>query len=76
MKKDLNADKLSFAVFVIENAAERLKKDGAEVYDLLTKKTNLLHSYIIPNYEALHTQGKDYIINEIIEKLKASGARL
>lgn len=39
----------------------------------LTKDTDLLDSYIIPCYEPLHTQSKNYIINELLEVLKENG---
>ena len=32
--------------------------------------------YIIPEYEILHTQSKDYIINDIIEVMKERGVEI
>lgn len=34
------------------------------------KKSNILSGYIVPEYEILHTQSKDYIVDDIIELLK------
>ena len=43
-----NADELEFAVFCIENIAKRLGKNAEDVYLLLTEKSDILNSYIIP----------------------------
>jgi hypothetical protein len=40
---------------------------GGEVYKLLTEKSEILDEYIIPCYDALHTQGKEYLDNDISE---------
>ncbi|MCI9365057.1 MAG: DUF3791 domain-containing protein [Oscillospiraceae bacterium] len=60
-----NVDELEFAVFCIENIATRLGKNAEEIYCALTEKSNILESYIIPEYEMLHTQSKDYIVDDI-----------
>ena len=59
---------IEFSVFCIENVAQKLGKSGSELFNLL-KTSGLLHSYIIPSYEALHTQSKQYIVDEIISVL-------
>ena len=64
---------LEFAVFCIENVAEKLEKPGNEVYNMLTEKSDILDSYIIPCYDALHTQGKNYIVNDILDYMKERG---
>ncbi len=65
--------KIEFAVFCIENIAAQLKKDGQAVFEDLTEKSNLLYGYILPNYEILHTQGKEYIVEDIIELMREDG---
>ena len=64
---------LEFAIFCIENIASFLKKDAKEVYKMLTEKSNILYDYIVPEYEMLHTQSKEYIINDIVEFMKEKG---
>ena len=59
----MNAKELDFAVFCIESAAERLGVYGSEIYKFLTEKSDILDNYIIPCSDALHTQGKEYIVN-------------
>ncbi len=60
---------IEYSVFCIENVALRLGKTGSEVFQILNL-SGLLHSYIIPSYEALHTQSKQYIVDEIISVRK------
>lgn len=80
MHKDLNyikdRDQLEFAVFCIENVASSLNKNAEEVYDLLAVKSSILQSYIIPNYDILHTQSKDYIVDDILDVMKEKGVQL
>ena len=47
-----NTDELEFAVFCIENIAMRLKK----WYRALTEKSDILNSYVIPEYEMFYPQ--------------------
>ena len=71
-----NSRELEFAIFCIENVATRLNVKAQEVYVALTEHTNILKDYIIPEYEVLHTQGKDYIVDEIIDVMKERGVKL
>ena len=45
-----NADELEFTVFCIENTTKRLGKNAEEVYQALAEKSDILNSYIIPEY--------------------------
>ena len=71
-----NSKELEFAISCIENIAEKLGIDAERVYTALTKKSNILNSYIIPEYEILHTQSKDYIVNDILELAKEQGVEI
>ncbi len=64
---------LEFAIFCIENVAEKLNMTGNKIYDLLTQKSCILDEYIIPSYDVLHTQGKNYIVNDIIDCMTEKG---
>jgi len=64
---------LDFTVFCIENVAENLGLKSDEIYKLLTEKSDILDSYIIPCYDVLHTQGKEYIVNDIIDLMRERG---
>lgn len=57
-------DKINeFVVFVIENYKVTYNMNGKEVYDLFVKYG--VFDYLEKSYDMLHTQGKDYIINEV-----------
>lgn len=71
-----NADELEFAVFCIENIAIKLGRNAEDVYKALTEKSDILNSYIVPEYEILHTQGKDYIVDDIISLMEERGVRI
>ena len=68
MKQNIEKSReLEFAIFCIENIAAKLGVSAEKVYDALTEKSDILNDYIIPEYEILHTQGKEYIVDDIIE---------
>ena len=67
---------IEFAIFCIENVASRLHVDAQNVYVALSEQTNILNDYIIPEYEVLHTQSKDYIVDDIIDVMHERGVKL
>ena len=74
MKQNIEKSReLEFAIFCIENIAAKLGVSAEKVYDALTEKSDILNDYIIPEYEILHTQGKEYIVDDIIEGMKERG---
>ena len=60
------------------NAQEfkELSVDGTMAYDMLAVQTDIVQNYIMPCYDVLHTQGKEYIVNDLIDMLKAKGVSL
>lgn len=40
---------------------------------MLTEDSNILYDYIVPEYEMLHTQSKEYIVNDIVDFMKEKG---
>ena len=58
-----------FVVFCIENTAARLGIPAPQLFQEL-KRTDGIASFLYPSYPALHTQGKDYIVDETIEYLR------
>lgn len=64
---------LEFTIFCIEEIAAKLQVPGNVVYDMLTKQSDILSSYIIPSYDVLHTQSKEYIIDDIISFMQEEG---
>ena len=71
-----NSRELEFAVFCIENVAARLGVDAKRVYQEFKKKSDILNGYIVPEYEILHTQSKEYIVDELLEVMKERGVEL
>ena len=65
----MSEKEVEYCVFCIENVADKLGKRGNEVFNVL-KESHLLDRYLIPSYEALHTQSKQYIVDEIISVMR------
>lgn len=55
-----------FAVFCIENTAARLECSPVEVFHAL-QRTDGIRNFLYPSYPALHTQSKEYIVDEVLE---------
>ena len=72
-EKIKNSNELEFAVFCIENLVAKLGVDAIDVYKALTKQSDILYDYIIPEYEVLHTQSKEYIVEDILVVMKERG---
>lgn len=70
----MDKNTLNFVIFCIEGLAEKTEIPAKQIYKLLTVKTDILFSYIIPCFETLHTQSKDYILDNIEEILRNRGA--
>lgn len=68
-----NKDELEFVIFCIENVAIKLNIDAKKVYSAIANESDILDEYIVPCYEALHTQSKEYIVDDIIEVMQERG---
>ena len=75
-EKIKNSNELEFAVFCIENVAAKLNVNAERVYQALTEKSDILNSYIVPEYEILHTQSREYIVNDLLEVMKERGVEV
>lgn len=67
-----NKDQLSFSIFLIYALSERWNKQPKDVYKILND-TDILDGYIIKCYDALHTLGKEYLVNDITDFAKEKG---
>ena len=65
-----NFSELEFAVFCIENVAAKLGVDAERVYQAFTEQSDILHGYIVPEYEVLHTQSRGYIVDDLLGVMK------
>jgi hypothetical protein len=74
----MNKAELEFAIFCIESVAELVGMHGKEVYKIMTSgcEINVLDDYIIPCYDSLHTQGKAYIVRELLEVMREKGGKI
>lgn len=68
-----NSRELEFAVFCIENVAAKLGVGAERVYQAFTEKGDILHGYIVPEYEILHTQSREYIVEELLDVMNERG---
>ena len=71
-----NADELEFVIFCIENLALRLKTDAEHIYTAIAESSSFLYDYIVAHYDVLHTQDKEYIINDILEAMDQCGIKV
>lgn len=71
-----NERELEFAVFCIENVADAMDRPSDAVYRALTGEADILNQYVIPSYDVLHTQGREYIVNDIRDVMAERGVRV
>ncbi|MDR2593158.1 MAG: DUF3791 domain-containing protein [Fibromonadaceae bacterium] len=72
----MDKKQMEFSVFCIESIAEKLGQTGDVIYEKLTKESNILNDYIVSCYDVLHTQGKEYIVDDIIGVMKQKGVKI
>lgn len=70
MEQRYSPAETEFAVFSIENTARRMNVPGDVVYRALSESDGI-KNFLLPSYPALHTQSKEYIVDEVIAYLKA-----
>lgn len=75
-EKIKNSNELEFAVFCIENVAEKLGVDAECVYQAFTEQSDILNGYIVPEYEVLHTQSREYIVDDLLDVMKERGVEV
>lgn len=68
MQLPLEEIKLAFAASCVEGAARKLGVPYIEVYERM-KKVELIDNYILKHYDTLHTESREYLIEDIIECL-------
>ena len=75
-EKIKNSDELEFVIFCIENVAAKLGVDPLLIYEAFTDKSNILKGHIVPGYDVLHTQSREYIVNDLLEVMKEKGVKI
>ena len=71
-----NSNELEFAVFCIENVAAKLGVGAERVYQAFTEKSDILNGYIVPEYEVLHTQSREYIVDDLLTVMKERSVKV
>ena len=41
-----------------------------------TEKSDILNGYIVPEYEVLHTQSREYIVDDLLDVMKERGVEV
>ena len=60
--------KLAFTASCVEGTARKLGVSYIEIYDRM-KKVDIINKFILPHYDTLHTESREYLIEDIIECL-------
>ncbi len=66
---------LSFSIFMLYSLADKWKMSPAKVYKILNS-TGILDEYIIKCYDVLHTQGKEYLVEDITDYVREKGVNV
>lgn len=66
---------LEFVTFAIGSIAEKAHKSPSEIYKLC-KQLNIIDGYLIPAYDVLHTFGRQYLVNDLLDLIKEKGVKL
>lgn len=75
-EKIKNSKELEFVVFCIENVAAALNVNAEQLYKAFSEKSDILNGYIVPEYENLHTQSREYIVEELLDVMKERGVQV
>ena len=68
----MNKDIFPFVVYLIHACADRWESTPKQVYNGM-KNSGCIDRYLVPHYEFLHTQGTDYLVDDIHEYMKLRG---
>lgn len=70
----MNSDILEFVTFAIGSVAERMHKSPAEIYRLF-KQTDVITGYLVPAYDVLHTFGRQYLVDDLLDFMQEKGVK-
>lgn len=68
----MNKDSFSFVIYMIHACANAWGNYPSEVYQKM-KRTDCITGFLVPNYEILHTQSTQYVVEDIKEYLNFRG---
>lgn len=58
--------KLAFAASCVEGLARKMGKPYGEVYERM-RKVEAIENYILKNYDTLHTESLEYVLEDVEE---------
>ena len=68
----MNKETFSFVIYMLHACADKWQKLPSEVYRML-QSTGCIESSLVPHYDILHTQGTQYVVEDIEEYLGIRG---
>lgn len=68
----MNIKVLEFVTYCIGALSLKLRLPRHDVYKRL-KSSGILDEYIVPCYDVLHTFGRSYIVDDLLECMKKKG---
>ena len=68
----MDKEVFSFVIYIIHACANRWNLSPSAVYRTM-KQTDCVSGYLAPHYDVLHTQGTEYVVDDIREYLKNRG---
>ena len=71
----MDKNMLEFITFAIGSVAERLQKSPSEIYKIF-RQSNVIAGYLIPAYDVLHTFGRQYLVDDVLDFLQEKGVKL
>ena len=71
----MNKNILEFVTFTIGSVAERVHNSPSEIYGLF-KRLNVIDGYLVPAFDVLHTFGRQYLVNDVLDFLQEKGVKL
>ena len=71
----MSKESFAFVIYMIHACADRWRKAPSDVYKLL-QQSGCIDNYLVPHYDILHTQGTDYIIDDVKEYLGIRGVKV
>lgn len=67
--EQLDYNHIHLAIMAIEKGAQQMGISPEEMYMRL-KKQGLVHNFLLPYYEELHSQGLEWVADTTVETLK------
>lgn len=65
-------NEVTFVIFILHSLADKWKMSPAAVYKILNS-TGILDQYVLKCYDVLHTQGKEYLVEDITDFAREKG---